>query len=311
MLSVFYIGKRTLLDILRTALFWVAVGIALFASFTILYWGWRAMKADLESQGFTTDRPIMEQMEEERGHGFSGDPDGDFPLMELMDPEKVMIQVAYAKTINIANLLAIFIMIGLLGREVDRRTIDILLARPVSRGQVFLGKLVGGWVAIVIFVALIACWSVLCQMMGGMRPHAQEFFSASAVGVLQPLVLGAVTLTLTTWMRGVIAGLITTVTLFISSNGGLWATKMIGVSMLKLKLPVWVLFKVQPPLNVIGHHATDHFQKDVHLAMLESFFRDMAPSVQDGLYSEMWQVWAYLGVVILLGWLSFFRRQFG
>ena len=45
MFAIFYIGKRTLFDILSTGVFWVAVGLAVGLCFVILYLGWQAAQA--------------------------------------------------------------------------------------------------------------------------------------------------------------------------------------------------------------------------------------------------------------------------
>ena len=42
MAPIYYIGKRTLFDILRTGVFWGAVVIVYFLCFAMLYWGWHA-----------------------------------------------------------------------------------------------------------------------------------------------------------------------------------------------------------------------------------------------------------------------------
>jgi ABC-type transport system involved in multi-copper enzyme maturation permease subunit len=314
MVPIFHIGKRTLFDTIGTALFWVAALIAALIVFCILILGWRATKRELEAQGLEIDRPIGEQLDERDGnrrHNFDPDSGPDeFDPMQLMDPEKLMLQSAYALTIGVANLLGIFTMMGLLTREMDRKSIDLLIARPVSRIQVFLGKLLGGWATIAVFMAILAGWGIVCQLFSGMNKHYDDYLFACAIGALQPMLLGAMALTLSTWMRGTVAGLITSVTLFASTNAGLFMTKNIGVNVLKLKVPVYYLFKLQPPLNVIGEYATDHFQKDIHLEWVQSMFSNMTPLPEDGLYSMMWHVWVYFGVVILLGLLSFFRRQF-
>jgi hypothetical protein len=86
--------------------------------------------------------------------------------------------------------------------------------------------------------------------------------------------------------------------------------KIIGVEVLKLKTAVMVVYKILPPMNVIGQKAVDHLDTDLWFRFVQGMFAELGPTAADGLYTHMWQVWAYLGVVLILGWLSFFRRQF-
>ena len=86
--------------------------------------------------------------------------------------------------------------------------------------------------------------------------------------------------------------------------------KLLGIELLKLEWPVRIIYKILPPMNVIGQQATDHLETDMWFRFVYGMFEDLGPTAADGLYTQMWQVWAYLGVILVLSWLSFFRRQF-
>ncbi len=315
MFAVFYIGKRTLFDILRAGVFWVAVALAGFIIFSMLYWGWRQIEAEPDGgrSGFRSRAAPAQEEPGKKGDDpsrpVSESPTSDWDPLSQMKPENVILWHVYAITIGFANLLAIFVMMGLLGREIERRTIDMLIARPVSRGQIFLGKLLAGWVALAIFMILLTGWSLVCMVWGGMGLQP-NYINACAIGTLAPFLVSAITLLFTIWMRGFLAGLLGVIVTFASGTTGMFMLKLLGIELLKLEWPVRIIYKILPPMNVIGQQATDHLETDMWFRFVYGMFEDLGPTAADGLYTQMWQVWAYLGVILVLSWLSFFRRQF-
>jgi len=302
MLAVFYIGKRTLFDILRTGVFWIALGLTAALCFIILFWGWHQVELEQRSYGHGTYTDMGP-------HGSMGYQEDNWNPLTKIEPETWISYYVYGVTIMFANLLSIFIMMGLIGREIDRRTVELLLARPVSRGQIYLGKLLAGWMSLVLFMVVTLLWTMFCQVIGGMGLQP-DYIKAWGVGVLSPIIIGAMTYVMTIWMKGFLAGLIGTVVMIGSGTVGNLVIKLLGKEVLKLDLGVYVLYRILPPLNVIGQKAVEHIQTDAWFNFAKAFFEGMLPAAEDGIYTEMWQVWAYLGVVVLVGWLSFFRRQF-
>jgi len=311
MFAIFYIAKRNLQDILRTGVFWVAIGLAGFICFSMLYWGWRQIEPEVSNQ--QTRRPPFAQdltdPDNPRHPPAFEDESNSWDPLASIKPENIILLYAYGITIFFANLVAIFVVLGLIGRELDRRTIDLLVSRPVSRTQILTGKLLAGWASIVIFMALMAVWTIVCQVWGGMglRPG---YLNACAIGTVAPLLVGAITLVLSIWMRGFLAGLLSVVMISASGTAGMILIKLLGIEILKLKWPVWFLYKILPPMNVIGEAAAEHLESDLWLRYARSMFEGIGPKVADGIYSEMWHVWVYLAIVLILGWLSFFRREF-
>ena len=315
MSAIYFIGKRTLFDILRTPVFWVTFALCGFICFAILFWGWHAIQNEVE-QGISGGNSIQFNISDDddpdnnfRGRGPHGDPMEDMDPFANIKPEIIMLWYTYGLTIGFGCLLGIYVMLGLIGRELDRRTIDLLISRPVSRTQIFLGKLVGGWVSLVIFMILIGVWSILCMQIGGMGIQ-KDYITALSIGTLGPIFISTVTLVLSLWMHWILAGFLGTVILFASSTGGLLMIKLLGVEVLKMKWSVMAIYKILPPMNVIGQHATNHLESDTWSRFLQAMFEQMAPSAADGLYTEMWHVWVYMAIILILGWLSFFRRQF-
>jgi ABC-type transport system involved in multi-copper enzyme maturation permease subunit len=303
--QIYYIAKRNLQDILRSGVFWGAFIVAAFICFSMLFWGWQHMTVDMQN-----DQKRAEAFPRESEQAVNPDDQGNFdgnPFRDV-DSKIVILYFTYLMTIDFAKLLAIFIMMGILSRDIENRRIDLLLARPVSRTQIYFGKLVAGWAALIVFLGGILAWTFICMALSHME-FQPKYAAAVAMGSVAPLLIATLVLLMSIWMRGVLAGLFGVIVTIGASTVGLSITYFLGVEILRLKTAVHILFKILPPLNVIGTEATSFLQRDMSLRMAREMFEQVM-SGDTGLYTQMWQVWVYFGVVVILGWLSLFRRQF-
>jgi len=306
MMPIYYIGKRTLGDIVRSAIFWGALAVAGFVCFALIYWGWRSVKeTGVFEEGRRHHRVHRIEKAPESGEAQG---EGEMDLLEFVDPRNIILWYAYGTTIGFGNLLGIFIMMGAISRDIEQRRLDLLLARPVSRGQIYFGKLIGCWVSLFIFLGILTLWAFVCMVLGGMKVQP-KYVQAVMVGSISPLLMGSLTMFLSLWMRGILAGFIATIANFGASTAGIFMIHFLGTQLLKLDKAVMVLYKILPPLNVIGEKATSYLSKDLYMRLILQQFEAQLPKAS-GLYTEMWQVWVYFGVVLFLGWLSIARRQF-
>jgi ABC-type transport system involved in multi-copper enzyme maturation permease subunit len=329
MIPIYYIGKRTLSDVLHSGVFWGALVVAGLVCFVTLYVGWNQTQInagpgphhrgpDRFQQDQAPGSPDSRTPIDPASRQASRDPDNPaYPGAEFedhgsplasSDPKDMILWTVYGATIGFANLLAIFIMIGLLSREIESHRIDMLLARPVNRGQIYFGKLLGGWASIILYVAILATWTLACMFLSGIGAQP-KYFEALAVGVLSPILLSTLTLFMSIWMKGILAGLIATIMTFAAGNFGIIMIKLLGIEVLKLDKVVYVIHRILPPLNVIGMEATAHLHKDLNFRVMQEMFESQLPD-SPGLYTTMTHVWIYFAVVVILGYLSLFRRQF-
>jgi len=304
MLSTFYLAKRTYLDIFKTAMFWVALVLTCFICFAMLFWGYREVVK--YQRDYRPDYRYNYGGEEEYGYGPGGP---GFDPTYFVSPETQIMYTTFNFTIAFTNLFGVFVMLGLMGKEIERKTIESLLARPISRGQIYFGKLIAGWAAIATFLLIVMLWSQLVMAISGMGMQG-EYVTALSVGVLAPCLIGAITLFLSVWMKGFLAGLLGVIMASSAGSVGLMLIKIIGAELLKLDFVVTILYKILPPLNVIMKQATDKIRPAIWETMLREMDMPFIPSAADGLYSEPWHVAVYLAVVLVLGYLSVFRREF-
>ncbi|MBI3492712.1 MAG: ABC transporter permease [Acidobacteria bacterium] len=108
---------------------------------------------------------------------------------------KIIKDLGLAATSIFGLFIAVFIGIGLVSKEVERRSIYSLLAKPIHRYQLVIGKYCGLVLTLVVNVAVMAAalYLVLAYMAWGVSPQAARIWDAPA---LDPALLKAITLLL-------------------------------------------------------------------------------------------------------------------
>ena len=96
---------------------------------------------------------------------------------------KVIKDLGLAATSVFGLFIAVFIGIGLVSKEVERRSIYSLLAKPVERWQLVLGKYAGLVLTLFVNIAVmaLALYVVLAYMRWGVPPLTQQAWDAPAL----------------------------------------------------------------------------------------------------------------------------------
>jgi ABC-type transport system involved in multi-copper enzyme maturation permease subunit len=123
---------------------------------------------------------------------------------------KIIKDLGLAATSLFGLFIAVFIGIGLVSKEVERRSIYSLLAKPIRRSQLVLGKYGGLTLTLAVNVAIMTAslYAVLAYMSWGVPPDVQSVWDAPA---LDPALFKAMGLILVELM------LITAIALFFST----------------------------------------------------------------------------------------------
>ena len=123
---------------------------------------------------------------------------------------KIIKDLGLAATSIFGLFIAIFIGIGLVSKEVERRSAYSLLAKPIHRYQMIAGKFAGLTLTLAVNVAIMAAalYAVLAYMRWGVPANVQQAWDAPA---LDPAMLKAVLLILLELM------IITAIALFFST----------------------------------------------------------------------------------------------
>lgn len=87
--------------------------------------------------------------------------------LSYVERERILQDIGLASIRLFGAAIAIFVGVGLIHKEVDRRTIFTILSKPVSRSEFLLGKFAGLVVTLWIQVAIMAACFVLVSWMAG------------------------------------------------------------------------------------------------------------------------------------------------
>jgi ABC-type transport system involved in multi-copper enzyme maturation permease subunit len=183
--------------------------------------------------------------------------------------------------------MAVFIGIGLVSKEVERRSINALLAKPVRRSELVVGKYLGLVLTLAVNVAImtVALYLVLAYVGLGETEYAKQAYEAP---LLDPAMLKAVALTLVQLM------MITATALFFST----FSTPMLSAA---LTFGVYVAGYFSADLRnfdqVVDSRVVQAFARGLYylLPNLASF--DVTAQVVHGLPVGF----RYLGVTIAYG----------
>jgi ABC-type transport system involved in multi-copper enzyme maturation permease subunit len=106
---------------------------------------------------------------------------------------KIIKDLGLAATSMFGLFIAVFIGIGLVSKEVERRSVYSLLAKPITRYQVVLGKYCGLTLTLAVNVAVmaLALYVVLAAMTWGLPPEANLVWETPP---LDPAMLKAIVL---------------------------------------------------------------------------------------------------------------------
>jgi len=220
---------------------------------------------------------------------------------------KIIKDLGLGATSVFGLFIAVFIGIGLVSKEVERRSIYALLAKPITRYQLVLGKYCGLTLTLAVNVAVmaVALYAVLAYMTWGLPPEARFVAETPA---LDPALLKAVLLIF------VELTLVTALALFFST----FSSPMLSAALTF-------------GLYIVGHFSGDlrNFHQVIDSPMAASFARglywvlpnlaqfDVKSEVVHGLpvplgYIAMASAYAavYIGMLLAISGLVFSRRDF-
>lgn len=88
-------------------------------------------------------------------------------LLSYIERERILQDVGLASIRLFGAAIALFVGVGLIHKEVDRRTIFTILSKPVSRSEFLFGKFAGLVVTLWLQVAIMAAGFALVSLLAG------------------------------------------------------------------------------------------------------------------------------------------------
>jgi len=85
--------------------------------------------------------------------------------MVAQDVGKVAVDIALSAVSFSGLLLVLFVGINLLAKDLDRKTIYMVLAKPISRSQYLIGKFLGVILLIAVCISILSCFAALSLLL--------------------------------------------------------------------------------------------------------------------------------------------------
>ncbi len=113
--------------------------------------------------------------------------------LSYVERERILQDIGLAAIRIFSVLIAIFVGIGLLHREVDRRTVFTILSKPIARGEFLVGKYLGLVATLFIQIAIMSACFVLVSWLAGASVGPGHFAAFAMIAVEVALVVAIAT----------------------------------------------------------------------------------------------------------------------
>ena len=128
--------------------------------------------------------------------------------LSIMEQQKIVTDIGLA-AINIAGaIMAIFVGISLVSREIDRRTVYTIMARPISRAQFILGKYAGLTLILGVNISIMFVVYLLTLWMFRTPIHA-SLFQAVWLMFVEVLLVTAIAMFFSTFSSSTLSAIMT------------------------------------------------------------------------------------------------------
>jgi len=124
------------------------------------------------------------------------------------DQDKVVRSVAQGAIDAMASIIAMFLGVSLVWKEVERKTIYTILSKPVSRWMFILGKYLGMVLTLAIEIAILMAVYTLCMVLQQEMPPSVVYVSAGML-LLELMLLTAWATLFSTYSSPMTAGAFT------------------------------------------------------------------------------------------------------
>ena len=126
---------------------------------------------------------------------------------------KILLDLGQASMFLVGSLIAILLGAGLISKEIERRTIYVIVSKPVSRGEFLLGKVLGLNITLTAASTVMAAILLAVTSLYGQRP---------TLALLQSIVLLWCQLTLLVCLAVAFASFVSSTTLAVMFSLACW-----------------------------------------------------------------------------------------
>ena len=130
------------------------------------------------------------------------------PKISLGASEKILLDFGLGAIAILATLVAIFVGTSLLNKEIEKRTVLVLIPKPISRPELIIGKHLGLWWVTGLMVVLMAVFHVVALQLTGQSVPLGAIAIAVAFLLLELGLLMAVALLFGSFTNSILAMLL-------------------------------------------------------------------------------------------------------
>ncbi|MBI4637917.1 MAG: ABC transporter permease [Candidatus Rokubacteria bacterium] len=123
---------------------------------------------------------------------------------------KIIVDLGLSAMLLFGAFIAIFVGVGLVYKEIDRRTLYVIFAKPVGRGEFLVGKYLGLCLTLAVNVVVMGAGVslVLLGVQGGSTPLAARLWPAVALIYLELMILTGVALLFSSFSSPILSALL-------------------------------------------------------------------------------------------------------
>jgi len=131
------------------------------------------------------------------------------PQLAASAENKIMLDVGVAAIEVIGLIVAVFIGTNLVNKEIEKRTIFVLVAKPVSRSEFILGKHLGISAVLAVLVSLMSAIFTIVMAIAKVKIPVTAILISNFFTFWQLMLLGSIAILFGTFTSSLIAALLT------------------------------------------------------------------------------------------------------
>jgi len=131
------------------------------------------------------------------------------PQLSASGEKKIIIDVGIAAIELVGLFVAVFVGTNLINKEIDKRTIFVLVAKPMSRAEFILGKHLGISAVLAVLVAMMSAIFVAVMALTKIPIPVGTILIASFYIFWQLMLIGAIAILFGTFTSSLLAALLT------------------------------------------------------------------------------------------------------
>jgi ABC-type transport system involved in multi-copper enzyme maturation permease subunit len=128
--------------------------------------------------------------------------------LTIMEHHKIVTDMGLASINVVGIMIAIFVGIGLVSKEIERRTVYTIMARPISRAHFIIGKYIGLVITLSVNVLVMLTVLLITMLLYRVPVHA-SLFQAIELIFIELLLVTAMALCFSTFSSSTLSAIMT------------------------------------------------------------------------------------------------------